>query len=209
MAGAVGFAAVAEELSVPGALEREVAVARSQADRLRVVAMTIPGVETYGPLDASMRLPHLLCLGVGGVEAEAVLVGLDQAGVAAHSGSACASEGLEPSPVLQAMGVEAERSLRLSVGWSTNDEDVERAAAALPRVVRRLRDLTGAPARGHSSRSAWPALSSARWSRPSATQRWRIRPGPQRHAPGRTPAGRDRATGTIRAPAQRRSSHAR
>ena len=63
--------------------------------------------------------PNLVCLGIGGVEAEAVLIGLDQAGVAAHSGSACSSELLEPSPVLAAMGVDAERSLRLSVGWST------------------------------------------------------------------------------------------
>ena len=67
----------------------------------------------------SHRLPHLVCLGIEGVEAEPVLLGLDQAGVAAHSGSSCSSETLEPSPVLEAMGVDAERSLRLSVGWST------------------------------------------------------------------------------------------
>jgi cysteine desulfurase len=82
-----------------------------------------------------------VCLGVGGVEAEAVLLGLDQAGVAAHSGSACSSEALEPSPVLAAMGVDAERSLRLSVGWSTTEEDIETACRALPRVVERLRAL--------------------------------------------------------------------
>ncbi|MDQ4069057.1 MAG: aminotransferase V, partial [Actinomycetota bacterium] len=63
------------------------------------------------------------------------------AGVAAHSGSACSSESLEPSPVLLAMGVEAERSLRLSVGWSTTDADVDAFADAFPGVVARLRDL--------------------------------------------------------------------
>jgi cysteine desulfurase len=105
-------------------------------------------VALYGPEDPSARLPHLVCAGIEGVEAEAVLLGLDQAGVAAHSGSACASEGLEPSPVLQAMGVPAERSLRLSVGWSTTDEDVDRAAGALPRVIGRLRDLASAPPAG-------------------------------------------------------------
>ena len=78
------------------------------------------------------RLPHLVCVGVEGVEAEAVLLGLDQAGVAAHSGSACSSESLEPSPVLAAMGVDAERSLRLSVGWSTTDADVDAFADAFP-----------------------------------------------------------------------------
>ena len=74
-------------------------------------------------------LPHLVCLGIDGVEPQAVLLGLDQAGIAAHSGSACSSEALEPSPVLEAMGVDAHRSLRLSVGWSTTDADVD----ALPR----------------------------------------------------------------------------
>jgi cysteine desulfurase len=84
-------------------------------------------------------------VGVDGVEAEAVLIGLDQTGVAAHSGSACSSESLEPSPVLAAMGVDAERSLRLSVGWSTTDTEVEQACAALPAVVDRLRRLAEAP----------------------------------------------------------------
>ena len=63
--------------------------------------------------------------------------------IAAHSGSACSSEALEPSPVLLAMGVEAERSLRVSVGWSTTDDDVDAFAAAFPQVVDRLRRLAG------------------------------------------------------------------
>jgi cysteine desulfurase len=75
------------------------------------------------------------------VEAEAVLLGLDQAGVAAHSGSACSSESLEPSPVLEAMGVDAERSLRVSVGWSTTDDDIDAFCNAFPTVVGRLRAL--------------------------------------------------------------------
>ena len=85
-------------------------------------------------------MPHILCLGVAGVEAEPVLLGLDQAGVAVHSGSSCSSESLEPSPVLEAMGVDGERSLRLSVGWSTTDDDIE-AFRGLSGVVARLRDL--------------------------------------------------------------------
>jgi cysteine desulfurase len=54
----------------------------------------------YG--DRVGRLPHIVCLGVEGVEPQAVLLGLDRAGIAAHSGSACSSESLEPSPVLEA-----------------------------------------------------------------------------------------------------------
>ena len=74
-----------------------------------------------------------MCLGIDGVEPQAVLLGLDRAGVAAHSGSACSSESLEPSPVLEAMGVDAHRSLRLSVGWSTTDDDVDAALDGPPR----------------------------------------------------------------------------
>ena len=97
------------------------------------------GVVPYG--DTAARLPHIVCLGVAGVEAEAVLLSLDQAGVAVHSGSACSSESLEPSPVLEAMGVDAERSLRLSVGWSTTDADIDMFTEAFPNVVARLRSL--------------------------------------------------------------------
>jgi cysteine desulfurase len=87
------------------------------------------------------RVPHLVCLGVDGVEPQAVLLGLDRAGIAAHSGSACSSEALEPSPVLEAMGVDAHRSLRLSVGWSTTPADVDAALDALPRILTDLRSL--------------------------------------------------------------------
>jgi cysteine desulfurase len=82
-----------------------------------------------------------VCLGIDGIEPQAVLLGLDQAGVAVHSGSACASEDLLPSPVLEAMGVDAHRSLRISVGWNTTDEDVEAFLVALPGVIARLRRL--------------------------------------------------------------------
>jgi cysteine desulfurase len=143
VAGAVGFGAAASELVEDGRLEKEAHVAAAQTARLRAVASAIPGVEVYGSPDPDARLPSLVCLGIAGVEAEAVLIGLDQAGVAAHSGSACSSELLEPSPVLAAMGVNAERSLRLSVGWSTTDAEVDLAATALPRVIERLRALAG------------------------------------------------------------------
>jgi cysteine desulfurase len=138
----VGFGEAAGSLAA-GSLSMEAARARAQTARLLAAALDIPGARAYG--DPVERLPHLVCVGVDGVEAEAVLIGLDQAGVAAHSGSACSSESLEPSPVLAAMGVDAERSLRLSVGWSTTDADVHRACAVLPVVVDRLRRLASAP----------------------------------------------------------------
>ena len=74
-------------------------------------------------------------------EGVSVLGDLDQAGVAVHSGSSCSTESLEPSPVLEAMGVDAARSLRISVGWSTGDADVDRLLDSLPGVLERLRAL--------------------------------------------------------------------
>ena len=100
---------------------------------------SLEGVHPYG--DPANRLPHLVCLGIDDVEPQAVLLGLDQAGIAAHSGSACASEGLEDSPVLAAMGVDAHRSLRVSVGWSTTDADIDALIEVLPNVLGRLRAL--------------------------------------------------------------------
>jgi cysteine desulfurase len=99
----------------------------------------VDGIERLGDPDAC--LPHIVCLGVEGVEAEPILLALDQRGVAVHSGSSCSSEALEPSPVLAAMGVDADRSLRASVGWSSTDADVEAFLDALPVVVGLLREL--------------------------------------------------------------------
>ena len=81
------------------------------------------------------------CVGIADIEPQAVLLGLDSVGVAAHSGSACASEVLEPSPVLEAMGVDAQRSLRLSVGWNTTDADLDAALDAVPGILGDLRAL--------------------------------------------------------------------
>ena len=58
-----------------------------------------------------------------------------------HSGSSCSSETLEPSPVLAAMGVDADHSLRVSVGWSSTAADVERFVEVFPGIVERLRGL--------------------------------------------------------------------
>jgi len=132
----VGFGVAAEALA-GGVLEAEATRARGQT--AQVLADLPPGVVALG--DTDRRLPHVACLSVEGVEAEAVLLGLDQAGIAAHSGSACSSEALEPSPVLEAMGVDAERSLRVSVGWNTTAADVEAFGAALPQVGGRRRAL--------------------------------------------------------------------
>jgi cysteine desulfurase len=141
VAAIAGFAVAAR--AAAGSGPDEAAAARRHTAALRHAALAVPGVVAYGPASPEGRLPHIVCLGVDGVEAEAVLLGLDQAGIAAHSGSACSSESLEPSPVLEAMGVDAQRSLRLSVGWSTEEIDVAAFAATFPNVVEQLRALAG------------------------------------------------------------------
>jgi cysteine desulfurase len=87
------------------------------------------------------RLDHLICLGFDEIEPQPLLIGLDQAGVSVHSGSSCASEGLEPSPVLAAMGVDDQRSMRVSLSWSTTAADIDRFLQAAPEVLDRLQAL--------------------------------------------------------------------
>jgi cysteine desulfurase len=136
----VGFGAAAAEVAADGRLAAEANAQHGLTERVaRDTPVRVGGVMLYG--DPADRVPHLVCLGVEGVEAEPILLGLDQQGVAVHSGSACSSEALEPSPILAAMGVDADHSLRVSVGWSSTPEDVDAFLDAFPAVVDRLRAL--------------------------------------------------------------------
>ena len=109
----LAFGAAAAALAIDGgrAMVDEAAVARRQIAAMVRGARALDGVEVVGAADPDDRLPYLICLGVHGVEAEPVLIGLDRAGVAVHSGSACSSEAIEPSPVLEAMGTDPSHSL--------------------------------------------------------------------------------------------------
>jgi cysteine desulfurase len=137
----LAFGAAASALSEPGQLKSEADAACAQLDAICHAALSVEGVTLVGPDDPDFRLPHLACLGVAGVEAEPVLIGLDRKGVAVHSGSACSSESIEPSPVLEAMGVDPSHSLRVSVGWTTTDAECEAFAGAFAAVVAELRAL--------------------------------------------------------------------
>jgi cysteine desulfurase len=130
----VGFGAAAEAAGDDETHERAL------SERLaRTAVGQVAGIERFG--DPVACLPHLVCLGIDGVEAEPILLALDQRGVAVHSGSSCSSETLEPSPVLTAMGVDADRSLRASVGWSSSADDVDAFLDVFPIVVESLRGL--------------------------------------------------------------------
>lgn len=92
----------------------------------------------------TQRLPNNANICFEGVEGEPILLGLDFAGIAASSGSACSSASLEPSHVLTAIGRSAalaQGSLRLSLGRDNTDEDVDYLLSVLPGLVGRLRQM--------------------------------------------------------------------
>ena len=93
------------------------------------------------------RLPHTSNVSFPGLDRQAILMGLDVAGVAASTGSTCASGSSEPSPVLLAMGCDkrvVDGSLRLSVGATTTAQDVEVGAK---RILEVANGLSGGPRR--------------------------------------------------------------
>jgi cysteine desulfurase len=113
-------------------------------DRLQEGILTlIPGTDVNGHL--TERLPNILNVSFSGVEGEALLLALDMKGIAVSTGSACAAGSTDPSHVLQAMSlprVRAQGSLRLSLGHTTADEDIDYVLETLVQVVERLRSLT-------------------------------------------------------------------
>jgi cysteine desulfurase len=114
---------------------------RALRDRLeRGLAAVISGLAPTG--DSERRVAGLLHASVDGVEAETLLVALDQLGVYAASGSACSSGAIDPSHVLLAMGMSRERALscvRFSLGYASTTDDVEEAVALIPEAVAKLR----------------------------------------------------------------------
>ena len=96
-------------------------------------------------LNGKNRLPNTLNISFEYIEGESILIMLDDLGVAASSGSACASGSLEPSHVLRAMGVPftaAHGSIRFSLSYYTTDQEVDRVLKVMPGVVNRLREIS-------------------------------------------------------------------
>jgi cysteine desulfurase len=124
--------------------ERESETQRLTALRARLIdglAAAVPGIRLTG--HPTQRLPGHASLLVSGAEAEAMLIALDLAGVAASSGSACATGAPTPSHVLTAMGYspqEAMGALRLTLGRENTEAEVDLVVAKLAEIVARLRD---------------------------------------------------------------------
>jgi len=113
-------------------------------DRLRDgLSNKIPDIKINGhPVDT---LPNTLNVSFAGAEGEAILLSMDLEGIEASTGSACASGSLEPSHVLLAMGIGPELahgSIRFSLGWQTNEEDVDYIIEKLPPIIKKLRDMS-------------------------------------------------------------------
>ena len=111
-------------------------------DRLIEGVLKIPKVTLTG--HPTKRTPHIASFIVDGVEGEAMLLYLNEYGIAASSGSACTSDSLEPSHVLLAMGIPPELahgSLRLSLGKETIKEDIDYVINVLPGIIDKLRKM--------------------------------------------------------------------
>jgi cysteine desulfurase len=140
--GIVGFGKAAELAArEQPALAPRLAALRDDLER-RLLAI-VPDAVIHGW--QGERAPHVSNVSIPGTDSEALLMHLDLAGIACSSGSACSTGAVEPSHVLSAMGVPRDlgvAALRFSFGKDNTAEDVEAVAAALPRIVEKVRSLS-------------------------------------------------------------------
>ena len=139
--GIVGLAKAMEIASTD--IEKRAEKTAKQRDRLIEGILKLPRTRLNG--DPVKRLPGTVNISIEGVEGESLLLMLDLNGICASSGSACTSGSLDPSHVLLALGLKhevAHGSLRLSIGDETTDEDIDYILEVVPKVVKRLRDMS-------------------------------------------------------------------
>jgi len=122
--GIVGFGA-AVRAALEG-LENDAIRLGGLRSRLESGLRETPGAIVFS--DGAPRLPNTTLFTVPGLKAETAVIGFDLAGIAVSSGSACSSGKVQPSHVLEAMGFGpeiAQGAVRLSLGWSTQDADID------------------------------------------------------------------------------------
>ena len=124
-------------------LDTNVAHIRRLRDRLIAgILGRVPGVQLTG--HPTERLPGSASFCFEGVEGESILLSLDRQGIMASSGSACTAGSLEPSHVIKALGLPPELSsgsLRLTVGLSNTEEQIDRVLEIIPDAIQYLRSL--------------------------------------------------------------------
>jgi cysteine desulfurase len=141
VAGIAGMAA-AMQATVDTRAQAAADVARLRDRLVDQLLATIPGATETG--DRSRKIPGNGHVCFEGIESEALLVLLDDADVYASAGSACTSGAMDPSHVLTAMGVPRDLalgSLRLSLGPTTTEADIDLALKVVPDAVSRLREV--------------------------------------------------------------------
>ncbi len=112
-------------------------------DRLEDELLKIPDTFVVGT--KKQRTPNTILISIKGIEGEAMLWDLNKAGIAASTGSACASEALESNPVMEAIGAEADlahTALRLSLSRFTTDEEIDFTIEIINKAVERLRAIS-------------------------------------------------------------------
>ncbi len=135
--GLIAACAAAVDAAVADRAELRVRL-RRLSDRLADGLLALDGVRRNGPTDPERRLASHVHLAFDGVDPAALALALDRAELIGSSGSACGSGAANASPVLEACGVTG-APLRLSLGWSSTDADVDRALEVLTDLVPRLR----------------------------------------------------------------------
>ena len=136
MAGIAGFGKACDLAQKHLASEESSNLSSLRDHFFQRVSDLISGVEVFGDLEN--RLPNTLNLGFEEVEGDTLMIGLDMAGVAVSTGSACSSGSGLPSPVLTAMGIPLDKinsSIRFSFGWSNTLAEMEQAAKILAETV--------------------------------------------------------------------------
>ena len=129
VAGIAGFGAAVK--AALQALPEDAERMASLRDRLENGLRGIAGATIF--VDDVKRLPNTVLFTAPGLKAETAVIGFDLEGVAVSSGSACSSGKVQPSHVLSAMGYDAtvaQGAVRLSLGWSTEPDDINRALEA-------------------------------------------------------------------------------
>ena len=153
VAGAVGLAK-ALELSVAEQPETSARITALRERLIESVLARIPDAYLNGA--RAERLPNNASFSFPGAESDLLVLNMDLEGIACSSGSACTAGALEPSHVIKALGLPYERrvsALRLSLGRTTTEADVDAAADALERIVARLRGRGTAGSAGLASAS--------------------------------------------------------
>jgi cysteine desulfurase len=133
---------LAMELAVEN-IAREQAAVRRLRDRLEDAILALEGTSVIGARE--LRTPNTILASFKGVEGEAMIWDLNRQGVAASTGSACASESLEPNPTFVAMCIDSELAhtgVRLSLSRFTTEEEIDAAIAAVRAAVSRLRSIS-------------------------------------------------------------------